>query len=325
MKRFLSVLLMIHFFCSYSFSQDRQLATLQHGADLQVFYGLSAFKSAMAAAVDGDIITLSAGTFTSENITKAVTIQGAGYVNDPANGRFMTNLSGNLSIVLPEGAKGMKIEGINTNNVVSVGKATEFIFKRCRFQELRFTAQSVNCQVLQCRVYHLYPDESSENLLLKNSVIDQLHNNGDNAMLLAENCVFTSRNANYNYPSYNTTVVTYKNCIVYFPSLSSSSIAYNSISWNSFSASVQQNAVSGLDLGANVIEGNFDWESPLKLKADAATKYIGTDGTQVGIYGGTTPFTDIPSNPQIKSKEIAAQTDENGKLSVKITVEAQND
>lgn len=322
MKRFLSVLLMIHFFCSYSFSQDRQLATLQHGADLQVFYGLSAFKSAMAAAVDGDIITLSAGTFTSENITKAVTIQGAGYVNDPANGRFMTNLSGNLSIVLPEGAKGMKIEGINTNNVVSVGKATEFIFKRCRFYDLRFTDQSVNCQILQCRICHLSPDESSENLLLKNSVIYEVYNNGDNATLLAENCVFITSHA-YSYT--HNVVVTYKNCIVYTPSGNSSSIAYNSISWNSFSASVQQNAVSGLDLGANVIEGNFDWESPLKLKADAATKYIGTDGTQVGIYGGTTPFTDIPSNPQIKNKEIAAQTDENGKLSVKITVEAQND
>lgn len=309
---------MIHFFCSYSFSQDRQLATLQHGADLQVFYGLSAFKSAMAAAVDGDIITLSAGTFTSENITKAVTIQGAGYVNDPANGRFMTNLSGNLSIVLPEGAKGVKIEGINTHNVVYVGRATEFIFKRCRFQELRFTEQSVNCQILQCRVGNLYPDKSSENLLLKNSVIYQLLGNGDNATLLAENCVFISY---YN----NNTVVTYKNCIVDTPSRNSSSIAYNSISRDSFSASVQQNTVSGLDLGANVIEGNFDWESPLKLKADAATKYIGIDGTQVGIYGGTTPFTDIPSNPQIKSKEIAAQTDENGKLSVKITVEAQND
>lgn len=320
MKRFLSVLLMIHFFCSYSFSQDRQLATLQHGADLQVFYGLSAFKSAMAAAVDGDIITLSAGTFTSENITKAVTIQGAGYVNDPANGRFMTNLSGDLSIALPEGAKGVKIEGINNNNAVSVGEATEFVFKRCRFQKLRFTDKSINCQVLQCRIYELFPDESSENLLLKNSVINVLYENGDNAMLLAENCVFTSW-----HNGYNNAVVTYKNCILNVPSGNSSSIAYNSISWNPFSASVQQNAVSGLDLGANVIEGNFDWESPLKLKADAATKYIGTDGTQVGIYGGTTPFTDIPSNPQIKNKEIAAQTDENGKLSVKITVEAQND
>lgn len=320
MKRFLSVLLMIHFFCSYSFSQDRQLATLQHGADLQVFYGLSAFKSAMAAAVDGDIITLSAGTFTSENITKAVTIQGAGYVNDQANGRFMTNLSGDLSIVLPEGAKGVKIEGVNNNNAVYVGKATEFIFKRCRFYDLKFTEQSINCQILQCRVGNLYPDKSSENLLLKNSVINVLYENGDNAMLLAENCVFTSW-----HNSYNNAVVTYKNCILNVPSGNSSSIAYNSISWTPFSASVQQNTVSGLDLRANVIEGNFDWESPLKLKADAATKYIGTDGTQVGIYGGTTPFTDIPSNPQIKSKEIAAQTDENGKLSVKITVEAQND
>lgn len=32
----------------------------------------------------------------------------------------------------------------------------------------------------------------------------------------------------------------------------------------------------------------------------------------------------IPSNPQIVSKEIATETDEEGKLAVKIKVEAQN-
>ena len=49
-----------------------------------------------------------------------------------------------------------------------------------------------------------------------------------------------------------------------------------------------------------------------------------SDGTEIGIHGGTSPFTSIPSNPQIVSKEIATETDEEGKLAVKIKVEAQN-
>lgn len=49
-----------------------------------------------------------------------------------------------------------------------------------------------------------------------------------------------------------------------------------------------------------------------------------SDNTEIGIHGGTSPFTSIPSNPQIVSKEIAAETDEEGKLAVKIKVEAQN-
>ena len=60
-----------------------------------------------------------------------------------------------------------------------------------------------------------------------------------------------------------------------------------------------------------------------ELTAEAARQYLGDDGTQVGIYGGDTPFTDVPTNPQITSRQIATKTDNDGKLSVKITVEAQ--
>lgn len=53
--------------------------------------------------------------------------------------------------------------------------------------------------------------------------------------------------------------------------------------------------------------------------------YIGTDGTQVGFYGGI-PFKEhgLPSNPQIIKKNIAAKTDVNGNLQISITVKAQD-
>jgi hypothetical protein len=53
-------------------AQDVQLATLQSGEDLQVFYGVDALKNALDAAGNGDLITLSAGTFNAATITKAV-------------------------------------------------------------------------------------------------------------------------------------------------------------------------------------------------------------------------------------------------------------
>ena len=60
-----------------------------------------------------------------------------------------------------------------------------------------------------------------------------------------------------------------------------------------------------------------------KLTDEAAAQYIGGDGTQVGLYGGAVPFSEVLSTPQIIEKTIAPQTDENGMLSVKIKVQAQ--
>jgi len=54
-------------------------------------------------------------------------------------------------------------------------------------------------------------------------------------------------------------------------------------------------------------------------------KYKGTDGTQIGLYGGSSPFKEkgLPSNPQILTKKVATQTNAQGKLLVNFTVKAQ--
>ena len=56
----------------------QQLATLNHNGTTTAYYGMNALQQAHSAAVNGDIITLSSGIFNSVDITKAVTIRGAG-------------------------------------------------------------------------------------------------------------------------------------------------------------------------------------------------------------------------------------------------------
>ena len=51
-------------------------ATLQHGDNVTVFTTQTAFANAYAAAVDGDVITLSPGQFNATNLTKSVNIYG---------------------------------------------------------------------------------------------------------------------------------------------------------------------------------------------------------------------------------------------------------
>ena len=64
--------------------------------------------------------------------------------------------------------------------------------------------------------------------------------------------------------------------------------------------------------------------SNFKLKEGSPGKNAGTDGKDIGIYGGT-GFSDtaLPPMPRITTKNIADQTDENGMLKIQIQVKAQ--
>ena len=61
---------------------QNQVAVLQHNDSIFAFYGVNAFQQANNAATDGDTITLSSGDFNSCDLTKAITLHGAGMVSD---------------------------------------------------------------------------------------------------------------------------------------------------------------------------------------------------------------------------------------------------
>jgi hypothetical protein len=97
----------------------------------------------------------------------------------------------------------------------------------------------------------------------------------------------------------------------------------SNVNWGSNSSSDNYFGIPQSDIFVNQTGNSIDYTHNYHLKNPE--KYIGTDGTQVGIYGGTTPFKEkgLPSNPQIIKKTIAEQTDANGNLKVDVTVKAQ--
>ena len=68
------------------------------------------------------------------------------------------------------------------------------------------------------------------------------------------------------------------------------------------------------DLHGNHIHSSFE------LTDEAAAQYLGDDGTQVGVYGGNSPFNINLANPQVTKFTVNSST-ENGQLKVKINVE----
>lgn len=311
-------------------AQDVQVATLQHGDAMSAYYGADAFKNAMEAAESGDLISLSAGSFNAASITKAVKIQGAGYVQDLGSQRYRTSINGDLNITLEESEAGLTIEGIwHDNNMNLNGNLQQFTIAKSRCNSIIFgsNSYSLNSLIKQCRIVgELNPSGTSQNLCLYNSVANKIGSNAENSTIHVKNSIITGVcGLPYNGGSYNI-YGTFENSIISRPTPNVNCSVYNCITGPyDFNTSTRQNCTHFDNWPSEIFVNNtFDVDGgDFRLTDEAAAQYLGRDGTQIGIYGGDTPFTDVPSNPQIVSKQIATQSDANGKLSVKITVEAQ--
>ena len=112
-KLFSLALLALMMVASKSFAQSSLLATLSHEGEISTFYGANALKDAHEAAAAGDAITLSSGTFVATNITKPITLRGAGMEVDSINNIAPTIITGNfeINVTNTDNAK-LTIEGI---------------------------------------------------------------------------------------------------------------------------------------------------------------------------------------------------------------------
>ena len=60
--------------------------------------------------------------------------------------------------------------------------------------------------------------------------------------------------------------------------------------------------------------------SDYTLTDEAKSTYLGTDGTEVGIYGGIYPYSPVPTNLRVTRCNVASQSSPEGTLSVDIEV-----
>ena len=116
--------------------------------------------------------------------------------------------------------------------------------------------------------------------------------------------------------------MTFKNCI--FPG--NSRVLNGTNSCDHCLAIVED---GNADILANMVGTNwtvnssnevFTGEDNYVLTPTAAQTYLGTDGTQVGIWGGPMPWTTTAENPTITRCQVAGRSTADGKLSVEIEV-----
>lgn len=328
MKKLLSFLFAL--VCAMtSFAQTSLMATLNHEGTISTFYGTTALQQAHAAAVSGDVITLSSGTFLSTDITKAVTIRGAGMevtkaydiVSEP------TVLGGDFNIKIPAEDTGrLTLEGIfhNENIYFSEGQVKNALFLKSRFFNVN---RSNSCKVqdltvLNCRVAGLIGVGRNNSAQFLNSVIKEV----DYGYLSFSHCVILD-DIHLSNPGNE-----YKSCIICKGGrgetvVNSSSSAYNNL-FISDATDILNNVPNQTNLRVPTSDDRFAYlrgyndSKDYKLTDENRDVLKATDGGEIGIYGGTLPYSAIPTNPQITKFNVASKTTADGKLSVDIEVKS---
>ena len=320
-----------------SMAQSTLIATLSHSGQVKAFYGASALNSAHAAAVDGDVITLSSGTFTSCNITKAITLRGAGMVSNPATQTFPTYISGDFNISTYNTSKRILMEGLNCEGEIGyVSSIEQPVFQKCIFNKLVSKSSAgnlVNATFINChiRVALALVDTGSATLI--NCYLSDPGYPGygvENTRLDVQNCVIRICNTNINGARKSS----FSNCVIVYgrenalPGKFNASNTVLNCVYTGTSDNIFENITNGNNKVIpdvnNVMKEftgyNYAYDRSFALTETAAKTYLGTDGTQVGMYGGMLPFDPIPNSLQITKCNVAGKSTVDGKLSVDIEV-----
>lgn len=309
-----------------TYAQSSLIATLSHEGAITTYYGTTALSNAHNAAVDGDVITLSSGTFSAVEITKAITLRGAGMAIDPTTQSEPTILTGNFNITMAqETANRLTIEGVYCNGEITINaNLTGATFLKSRFKRLGCGNFKVeNLTMIHCMVAEGMSFNTSATFSCLNSIIwEPVYSPGEFI-----NCIVKKQTL-----SYYLSPCTFKNCIFVGcqnSELERTNTVYNCVALNADNYSIFRNFPNNTnhvlsDYSAvfkTCTDGTYSDTETFELTTTAASTYKGTDGRQIGIYGGIMPFDPRTSNPRITNAEVASKSDANGKLSINVTVQ----
>jgi len=331
------------------FAQSR--VALHHEGQVTIFGGAAPFADAYNAAVSGDTIYLPGGSFAAPAaIAKGIAIYGAGHYPDSTAVTLPTSVTG--SVLISEGADNLRFEGIlftGEFTFIYNQKVDNVVISRCRINgNLTYNGTIAPCenhQISQCVIIGTVYFNNLQGSTITNCIIQGQIQNG-NSLVISNNVVMfdgtytpcqgcNECNGSY-YNIKNSTVI--NNVHLRRASAVSTACIQRDCAGSTFSNNLivaaspnfGDNTVSGNylnvvanDMCVNAPDNVFDYTKDYHLQ-DPET-YLGTDGTQVGIYGGALGYKPgaVPSNPHFSSATVAPTTNEEGKLNVNIKVIAQ--
>ena len=316
------------------------VATLTHGTTVTTYTGGNALKMAHNAAVEGDAIVLSPGTFNAVDITKAITLRGAGATDLSLPDQQITSagttyITGNMNVNITSTTGTLIIENCRFSGRVEFKKAPVTKVYKSYFSTIYVYSDVASADFTHCLLSEWHASGSEQLCKNVNMLNSYAFCEYFNPYIKATNCVLYA--SYYKAWNHNDTYVNdatggiLENCIllcyssVYgFENLSPYSQARNCVAVKMGSAGFgdffqySNNGSNKVINDAAVLLSTTSW--PFTLTESGAATYLGGDGTQVGIHGGALPFDPIPDNLLVTTCNIAPKTTADGKLSVEIKV-----
>lgn len=350
-KIFSSILMML---CAIAaMAQSDYVATLQHGEDVSYFYGTGAFVAAYNAAAEGDVITLSSGSFTGGTVEKGITVRGAGIDAESQS----TSLTGEVKIYSPSIESVVVFEGITfTGNVLPYAdgnkapKAGRIMFVKDYFSGSSILLNNVAATVESTPMIDIVNCSLNGGLMLNKDysnvkVYNSIIGGGSSWIVrtsqskvsntLFSNCIINGLTHDP-YDGYYCSFASFANCIFKYLTnnngstrLPSSVSCMNCIADNAnvFSAipnysGMGNQVLSTADFNAMFKSGTFHttWTkgTTFELTDQAATTYLGVDNTQVGMHGGQYPYNTTVGYPIVTTFNVGSKTTNSGDLNIEV-------
>ena len=170
-----------------------------------------------------------------------------------------------------------------------------------------------NVNFINCYVYGFDSTYSEQaEALFVNCILNSYGHTYKYKMSTLDNCIiydnYTGTDANLKLPStaYPTNCIGIANSNPFDNTLSASNCTY-----------LKTSSVSTI---FKTFTGDYSDSETFELTDNAKTTYLGTDGTEVGMYGGIAPYSSIPSYPRISKLNVATKATQDGVLNVEIEV-----
>lgn len=306
-------------------AQSAQMSTLLHDGAITNFYSATALQDALNAANDGDIISLSSGVFKAVDITKNVTIRGAGISVPGFEGNNSpTVLTGDFLLNTPESdIYHLAFEGIYHNGKISIYQSDKLTANNCQFGTLTAYVNSnpdwndykfLHCIFNEISTYQC----NSSSLNFINCVIKKmLFYNRGNQISQFLNCIISTEYS-VSYVMMTNTILSMDKKSAIHATVEANSTLNNCIvmKCTQFKANPQGNKFLNDAVGLYVDDSFYQLTDEMK-------NFKGTDGTEVGIHGGNLPFTSVTSRPRITKFNVGSKTTADGKLSVDIEISGE--
>lgn len=283
--------------------------------------------AAYNAAIDSDIVTLSAGHFSSSfpnfsSIQKTITIRGTGYDTASSVEVLPTYLDNSFTINRP-----ILLEGVYCVSDVRL-YSSNIRFNKCKFNNVYGYSPngiSTQCVFTNCLVSEWNSIYTTHTSLINSIILNSLTNNYD----IYHNCIIgispelTNYKEIHNSITFSSDTTSVGNATNVFNTVGirphdtaafyQNRAGHNNQTFHSFSSIFK------------TFNGTYTEGETFELQDAAASTLLGSDSTQIGIYGGALPFNSRVTDPRIIGHSVDAHSDGNNQIKVYIDLRDSND